>query len=74
MNSTRARFIRNRSDAIPLNNFLIIEPNEGVDPDRLWRTLNKPGVIRQLKRLGRDYGDGMWKLEPRELSRIRVTM
>jgi len=74
MNSTRPRFIRNRSEAVPLNTFLIIEPGVGLDADALWRALNEKRVIAQLRSLGRDYGDGMWKLEPSELARLRVTL
>lgn len=73
MNSKRARFIRNRTDAVPLNSFLIIDPHDGVEPDELWNALNSPAILRQLKATARNYGHGMWKLEPRELGRIRIT-
>jgi adenine-specific DNA-methyltransferase len=74
MNSTRARFIRNRSRAVPLNTFLIIEPLDEVEVEVLWRGLNAQATLAQLKGLGRDYGDGMWKLEPRDLDRLRVKL
>jgi hypothetical protein len=34
-NRERPRFIRNTADALPLNNFLIVEPKLRVDADQL---------------------------------------
>jgi adenine-specific DNA-methyltransferase len=72
MNLDDAYFIRNRAGAIPLNNFHVIEPHDGVDADELWAALNGEAVLRQLRRLGRDYGRGLWKIEPGDLCRVRV--
>lgn len=74
MNRERPRFIRNRARAVPLNTFLIVEPHEGVDEDELWRALNGEHVLRQLANERRNYGGGLWKLEPAELGGIRVQL
>ena len=72
MNRDRARFIRNEAGAVPLNTFLIVEPKAGVDVDELWEVLRSPHVGRQIKQARRNYGGGLWKIEPRELGQIRV--
>jgi hypothetical protein len=64
--------IRNRARAVPLNNFHVIEPYPGVDADELWVALNTDPVLRQLRALGRDYGRGLWKVEPGDLCQVRV--
>ncbi len=74
MNKYEPRFIRNRADAIALNNFLIVEPHDDVDPDALWRALNHPAFIGQLEHFRRAYGGGMWKLERHELDQVRVRL
>lgn len=73
-NRDNPRFIRNLAGAIPLNNFLIIEPNPEVDADALWRALNGPEVLKQLAESRRNYGGGMWKVEPKALGDIRVAL
>jgi adenine-specific DNA-methyltransferase len=72
-NRSAPRFIRNRARALPLNTFLIVEPNEDVDADRLWVALSSDAITAQLQAAGRSYA-GMWKLEPSELSLITVTL
>jgi adenine-specific DNA-methyltransferase len=72
-NRAAPRFIRNRTNALPLNTFLIIEPNDGVNADKLWIALNSTAIHPQLQAKRRDYA-GMWKLEPRELASIIITM
>jgi hypothetical protein len=74
MNKHNPRFIRNRAGAIALNNFLIIEPHDNVDPDALWRALNRRAFIGQLEHFRRAYGGGMWKLERHELDQLRVRL
>ncbi len=74
MNRQRPRFIRNRAGAVPLNTFLIVEPKPGVDPDQLCDILNRSETIAQLEALRRNYGGGLWKLEPGEVSRLRVEL
>lgn len=74
MNRKNPRFIRNRAKAVPLNTFLIVEPKEGVDPDELCAALNDKFVLDQLTHDRRNYGGGLWKLEPREVEELRVDL
>ena len=70
------RFILNESDAITTNVYLMLYPRQPFANrlrdksflDKVWRTLN---VIppETLVRIGRTYGGGLHKLEPRELMR-----
>lgn len=71
-NRARPRFVRNHVNAVPLNNWLIIEPKEGVDPDVLYEALTSKAAMAQLEERARVYGGGLWKLEPSELSEIRL--
>jgi hypothetical protein len=72
MNRENPRFIRNRAKAVPLNTFLIVEPKDGIDPDELCAALNSQFVRDQLAHDRRNYGGGLWKLEPREVEELKV--
>lgn len=74
MNRDNPRFIRNYAKAVPLNTFLIVEPKEGVDPDTLCAALNGKFVLDQLNHDRRNYGGGLWKLEPSEVEELRVEL
>ena len=74
MHREAPRFIRNRAGAIPLNTFHVIEPEQAETADELWRALNDEPVLRQLRRLGREYGNRLWKIEPGDLARVRVRL
>jgi adenine-specific DNA-methyltransferase len=71
-NRARPRFVRNFAGAIPLNNWLIVEPHEGVDADELFALLRSRTVMRRLGENCRLYGSGLWKLEPSELEALRL--
>lgn len=71
-NRDAPRFVRNRCGAVPLNNWLIVEPKDGVDPDALYRSLQSKSVQEQLLEGRRVYGGGLWKLEPSELQGVLV--
>jgi adenine-specific DNA-methyltransferase len=71
LNRSRPRFVRNRAGAIPLNNWLVIEPREGVDPDSLCTALRESSWSA-LHSSAREYGNGLWKLEPSELKRLAL--
>ena len=71
-NRDAPRFVRNLCGAVPLNNWLIIEPSEGVDPDALFKALGSKSVGEQLIERRRIYGGGLWKLEPSELVEVRI--
>ncbi len=64
------RFVRNRTSALPLNNWLIIEPRKGVNADLLYELLSSKDVTARLLQRRRVYGGGLWKLEPRELAAL----
>lgn len=70
-NRARLRFVRNHARALPLNSWLGIEPHEHVDADVLWRLLNEPTTLQAFLACRRSYA-GMSKLEPSELSEVRV--
>jgi SAM-dependent methyltransferase len=72
-NRDAPRFVRNRCGAVPLNNWLIVEPKQTVDADSLFRALQRKGVLAQLLEGRRIYGGGLWKLEPSELVEVRVS-
>jgi adenine-specific DNA-methyltransferase len=65
-----SRFIRNRAGAVPLTVFLCVYAREGVDPDKLWSVLDRPQTVANLARVGKSYGDGAIKVEPRALERL----
>ena len=72
LNSSRPRFVRNLANAVPLNNWLVIRPNPDIDPDELFAVLEEFGESTSIETDSRHYGDGLWKLEPRELSHITL--
>lgn len=74
MNRKNPRFIRNHAKAVPLNTFLIVEPKDGIDPDELCTALNSQFVRDQLAHDRRNYGGGLWKLEPREVEELKVEL
>jgi hypothetical protein len=71
-NRRRPHFVRNRVDGVPLNNWLVIQPREGVNEEALFAALREPAVRRRLEGDSRQYGNGLWKLEPSELSALRL--
>lgn len=74
MNRDLPRFIRNPAAAVPLNTFHVVEPIVEDATEALWRALSQPEVLRRVKRLGRDYGRGLWKIEPGALGELRVNL
>lgn len=66
----QCRFIRNVAGVVPLTVFLCIYAREGVDVDALWHVLNHPRTVANLARVGKSYGDGAIKVEPRALDRL----
>ena len=74
MNRGLPHFILNRAAAVPVNSFHVIEPLDRSLTAALWHALNDPAVLRQVKRLGRDYGRGLWKIEPGDLRNIHVVL
>lgn len=71
-NRPRARFVRNRAGAVPLNTWLIVQPNEGINTDALFALLSSDEVMEHLPDGSRVYGRGLWKLEPSDLLKAWV--
>lgn len=68
------RFIRNTAKIIPLTGFLCIYPKseEKEFNERLWKILNHPSTISNLALIGKSYGDGAIKVEPRSLEKLPI--
>jgi len=66
------RFIRNSAGIIPLTGFLCVYPRENSKAfaDRLWRVLRDPTTVANLHLVGKSYGSGALKVEPRALERL----
>jgi len=71
-NRRRPHFVRNRVGGVPLNNWLVIQPREGINYEALFAALREPAVRRRLEGDSRQYGNGLWKLEPSELKKLRL--
>jgi hypothetical protein len=69
-----ARFIANRAGAIPLTGFLCIYPrqDDSEHNEKLLRALRHPQTIANLKFVGKTYGGGAIKVEPRALERLSI--
>jgi hypothetical protein len=69
-----SRFIRNTAGVIPLTGFLCVYPrnNNKEHLDRLWRILRHPDTVANLSIVGKSYGDGAIKVEPRGLERLPI--
>lgn len=67
-----ARFIRNEAGVIPLTVFLCVYPHSN-DPsfiENLWQVLQHPDTVANLRLVGKSYGAGAIKVEPRALERL----
>jgi len=67
-----ARFIRNYAGVAPLTCLLCIYPRfESSDfLERLWKVLSHERTIANLAKVGKTYGGGAIKVEPRALERL----
>lgn len=70
------RFIRNYSDAIAANSYLLLYPKKGInlkpkELDSIWEYLSGLDEDSLLAE-GRVYGGGLHKLEPKELGNIPI--
>ena len=66
------RFIRNRAGVVPLTGFLCLYPHRDDDEsiEKLWQLLRRPEVAANLTKVGKSYGDGAVKVEPRSLENL----
>jgi len=69
-----SRFIRNTAKIIPLTSFLCVYPksDEKKFIESLWKILNHPDTISNLALIGKSYGDGAIKVEPRSLEKLPI--
>lgn len=67
-----ARFIRNQAGVLPLTGFLCVYPRQDdeIFVDRLWQVLQQPETVKNLAAVGKSYGSGAIKVEPRALERL----
>ena len=62
----------NEADVVPLTGFLCVYPKPNIEPRALWMALNESVVIEGLSRVGKSYGDGAIKVEPRALEHLTI--
>ncbi|HOU13218.1 MAG TPA: N-6 DNA methylase [Anaerolineae bacterium] len=69
-----SRFIRNTAGVIPLTSFLCVYPhNKDADSiEHLWKILSHPDTIANLSIIGKSYGGGAIKVEPRSLEKLPI--
>lgn len=67
-----ARFIRNHANAVPLTCLLCVYPRFSHPEfiDHLWNVLSHPATVQNLRIIGKSYGGGAIKVEPRALERL----
>ena len=68
------RFIRNTAGILPLTGFLCVYPhfNDPISLEKLLTALAHPKTIANLALVGKSYGDGAIKVEPRALERLCI--
>lgn len=66
------RFILNQAGALPLTGFLCVYPNldRVSDVTEFWKLLNTPECLEGLAAVGKSYGAGAIKVEPRALENL----
>ncbi len=66
------RFIRNSAGVLPLTGFLCVYPRctDADFVEKLWRVLQHPDTIANLALVGKSYGAGAIKVEPRGLEQL----
>src|SRR3972149_2830166 len=68
------RFILNQAKVLPLTGFLCAYPiySDSEYVTSLWKALNHPDTLEKLKLVGKSYGSGAIKVEPRNLSILPI--
>lgn len=69
-----ARFIKNEAGVVPLTGFLCIYPHSNDEEyiEKLWQILQHPNTIINLYLVGKSYGSGAIKVEPRSLEKLPI--
>ena len=67
-----SRFIYNTERVVPLSCFHCVYPksNDAEFTERLWKILQHPDTVANLSLVGKSYGSGAIKVEPRALERL----
>jgi hypothetical protein len=68
------RFLLNRAGAVPLTGFLCVYPRERTKRHarNLWQAFNHPDTLANLAFVGKSYGGGAVKVEPRQLEALEI--
>ena len=69
------RFILNEAKVYPLTGFLCVYPKHKL-PEDIWKLfliLNDPNTIENLHLVGKSYGSGAIKVEPRALEKLPIS-
>lgn len=68
------RFILNRAGVVPLTGFLCVYPwdTDTQQLKKLWQALNHPDTLANLAFVGKSYGGGALKVEPRQLDTLEI--
>ncbi len=69
------RFIRNRAGVVPLTGFLCVYPYRDDQKflELLWQSLQHSQTIANLSLVGKSYGGGAIKVEPRSLEKLPIS-
>lgn len=68
------RFIKNEAGVLPLTGFLCVYPiyEDKEFVEKLWKALNHPDTLENLKLVGKSYGSGAIKVEPGNLNKLPI--
>lgn len=69
-----ARFIRNLTGVMPLTSFLCVYPfdKSATGIEKIWQVLRHPDTVNNLPLVGKSYGAGTIKVEPRALEKLPI--
>ena len=69
-----SRFIRNTARVVPLTSFLCVYPKHSGKEylEQIWKILVHPDTAANLSKIGKSYGDGAIKVEPRLLEKLPI--
>ncbi len=68
------RFLLNSAGVVPLTGFLCVYPWDSNERHvrKLWHALNHPDTLANLGFVGKSYGGGALKVEPRQLEALEI--
>ena len=69
-----SRFIKNDAAVLPLTGFLCVYPKIRDEEfiQKLWQVLNHPKTLENFSLVGKSYGSGAIKIEPRNLDKLPI--